>query len=209
MVVKSQFRALISRHTPNMLSKLFKSKSEVSFENIYTFVSSLTKYWMFECVSTIEFFFKEYIIKVLEEKRPSYRFLTFVFKTLAKIFEKGKVLVQLYVNFDCEVNKDNILQKVLFELAKIVQDRYAQVQLFSKQQKQNIKNHCLSLFIIMSIGLNDYRKQELKAAETTEIIHLKQKKLSLEQFVVRFNEHWTSGLKTLFNLNLVGLDSNE
>ena len=61
----------------------------------------------------------------------------------------------------------------------------------------------------MSIGLNDYRKQELKAAETTEIIHLKQKKLSLEQFVVRFNEHWTSGLKTLFNLNLVGLDSSE
>ena len=33
--------------------------------------------------------------------------------------------------------------------------------------------------------------------------------MSLEQFVVRFNEHWTSGLKTLFNLNLVGLDSNE
>ena len=27
--------------------------------------------------------------------------------------------------------------------------------------------------------------------------------------MVRFNEHWTSGLKTLFNLNLVGLDSNE
>ena len=26
---------------------------------------------------------------------------------------------------------------------------------------------------------------------------------------MRFNEHWTSGLKTLFNLNLVGLDSNE
>ena len=59
------------------------------------------------------------------------------------------------------------------------------------------------------MGLNDYRKHELRHAETTELIQLKQKKLSLEQFVVRFNEHWTSGLKTLFNLNLVGLDSND
>jgi hypothetical protein len=33
--------------------------------------------------------------------------------------------------------------------------------------------------------------------------------MSLEQFVLRFNEAWTNGLKTLFNLNLVGLDSND
>jgi hypothetical protein len=45
--------------------------------------------------------------------------------------------------------------------------------------------------------------------DTAEVVQLKQRKVSLEQFVVRFNEHWTSGLKTLFNLNLVGLDSNE
>jgi hypothetical protein len=59
------------------------------------------------------------------------------------------------------------------------------------------------------MGLNEYRKQEPKIVETLEIVSLKQKKMSLEQFVIRFNEHWTSGLKTLFNLNLVGLDSNE
>ena len=41
------------------------------------------------------------------------------------------------------------------------------------------------------------------------MVQLKQRKTSLEQFGVRFNEHWTAGLKTLFNLNLVGLDSNE
>ena len=27
--------------------------------------------------------------------------------------------------------------------------------------------------------------------------------------MVRFNEHWTSGLKNLFNMNLLGLDSKE
>jgi len=58
------------------------------------------------------------------------------------------------------------------------------------------------------MGLNEYRKYEQKTIEVAEIVTLKQKKMNLEQFVIRFNEHWTSGLKTLFNLNLVGLDSN-
>lgn len=70
------------------------------------------------------------------------------------MLEHGKVTIQLYINFDCEVNKDNILEKVLFELAKIVQDRYAQTSSLSKQERQSVKNHCLSLFIIMSMGLN-------------------------------------------------------
>lgn len=39
---------------------------------------------------------------------------------------------------------------------------------------------------------------------------MKQKKMSLEQFVIKFNiEDWMIGIKTLFNLNLVGLDSDE
>lgn len=77
-----------------------------------------------------------------------------VFKALARILEHGKVTIQLYINFDCEVNKDNILEKVLFELAKIVQDRYAQAPSLSRQEKVSVKNHCLSLFIIMAMGLN-------------------------------------------------------
>lgn len=64
------------------------------------------------------------------------------------------------------------------------------------------------MLLILAMGLNDYRKTESQIVETEEVIALKQRKMSLEQFVVRFNEHWTSGLKTLFNLNLVGLDSN-
>lgn len=59
------------------------------------------------------------------------------------------------------------------------------------------------------MGLNEYRKAEVKNIETLEIVGLKQKKMSLEQFVVKFNENWMTGNKTLFNLNLVGLDSDE
>jgi hypothetical protein len=125
----------------------------------------ITKYWLNECLSVVEFFFREYIIKILEDKKPMMRMLNLVFKCLAKILERGKVTVQLYINFDCEVNKDNLIEKVLFELAKMIQDRFGQVPFFNKNEKKEIKNLCLTLFAITAIGLNNYRKQEPKQAQ--------------------------------------------
>ena len=52
----------------------------------------------------------------------------------------------------------------------------------------------------------------MKYPETPEIGFInmrKQRKTDLEKFVEKFNGHWSEGLKTLFNLNIVGLDSNQ
>jgi len=86
MVAKKQFRSLVGRHVPIVLGKLLKYRNDsATFENIYIFMASLTKNWLFECITPIDFFFREYIIKVLEDKKPSFRFLNYVFKALAKI----------------------------------------------------------------------------------------------------------------------------
>jgi hypothetical protein len=54
------------------------------------------------------------VLKVFEEKKPSLRFLNMICKALARVFEQGKVTIQLYINFDCEVNRENIVEKILF-----------------------------------------------------------------------------------------------
>lgn len=41
---------------------------------------------MVESVTSIEYFFKECALKVLEDKRPSFKLLIALFKALAKIF---------------------------------------------------------------------------------------------------------------------------
>lgn len=43
------------------------------------------------------------------------------------------------------------------------------------------------MLLILAMGLNEYRKTEYTIVNTEEVIALKQKKMSLEQFVVRFN----------------------
>lgn len=66
----------------------------------------------------------------------------------------------------------------------------------------------MTLFMTFSRSLNDYRRNYANIANVKEIDKQKIRKSDLEKFVQKFNEHWSEGLKSLFNLNLVGLDSN-
>lgn len=75
-------------------------------------------------------------------------------KALARVFEHGKVTIQLYINFDCEVNRENIVEKILFEVARILQDRFTHGSHLSKQDRLTVKNNFLSLLIIIAMGLN-------------------------------------------------------
>ena len=69
----------------------------------------------------------------------------------------------------------------------------------------------MTLFITLCKNLNDFRVGHLGLTLNASRDHYfeeKNRKNSLEKFVAKFNEHWSEGLKSLFNLNLVGLDSD-
>lgn len=66
----------------------------------------------------------------------------------------------------------------------------------------------MTLFTNFSRSLNDYRRNYMNTINIKEINGQKIRKTDLQKFVQKFNEHWSEGLKSLFNLNLVGLDSN-
>ncbi len=48
---------------------------------------------MLESMSSIEYFFRESLLKILEDKKPSFKLIIIVFKTLVKIFEYGKLKI--------------------------------------------------------------------------------------------------------------------
>jgi hypothetical protein len=45
---------------------------------------------------------------------------------------KGKTTIELYVNFDCEYNKTNIVERIIFEISRICQDKLASNNHFNK-----------------------------------------------------------------------------
>lgn len=77
-------------------------------------ISALAKWWPTECLAEIEFFMKEHILKILGDKKPGFRHLILVFKSLDKIFDHGRSIVELYVNLDCEINHFDVIGNVLF-----------------------------------------------------------------------------------------------
>lgn len=134
------------------------------------------------------------------------------FKSLDKVFENGKTVVELYINLDCEMNRVNVIGQTLFELSKMAQDRFLHAQNFLKQEKISIKNSCMTLFTTLCKGLNEYRKSYSRAtlpSSKDHFVEQKGRKNNMEKFVEKFNEHWSEGLKSLFNLDLVGLDSDQ
>lgn len=91
----------------------------------------------------------------------------------------------------------------------MAQDKFANAGFFSKQEKIAIKNSCMTVFQILSKGLNQYRLEYPQECSIEEIKDQKMRKINLEKFLIKFNDHWQEGLKSLFNLNLVGLDSDQ
>lgn len=94
------------------------------------------------------------MLKVFEEKKPSIKFLNLICRSLAKLFDNGKVAIQMYINFDCEVNRENIMEKILFEMARILQDRFSHANHISKQDRLSLKSRYLNSLLLIIMGLN-------------------------------------------------------
>ena len=208
MLVRSKFKALIRKHIPTILDRVYQSKYEESFETLHFFMSYLAKWWPTESLLEIEYFLKENVLKILSDKKPIFRHMMLTFKSIDKIFECGKTVVELYINLDCEINRPNLIGQILFELSKIAQDRFQHCNFYSKQEKIALKNSCMTLFLSLK-SLNQYRKTYSESHPIEGIMARKNQKSSLEQFIEKFNSHWSEGLKSLFNLNIVGLESNQ
>lgn len=121
---------------------------------MYFLIPSLLKWWPAETLPEIEFFIKEYILKIFADKKPDFKSLLLVFKSLDKMFESGRSIVELYVNLDCEVNKTNVIGTILFELSKIAQDKFTHSNHYNKQEKITLKNSCMTLYLNFCHALN-------------------------------------------------------
>ncbi|VDK59211.1 unnamed protein product, partial [Anisakis simplex] len=69
----------------------------------------------------IEVFFKEIIFSILESSSSSFEHRWIVVNTLEKICEDPQSLVDIYVNYDCNLTATNIFERIINGLSKIAQ----------------------------------------------------------------------------------------
>uniref|UniRef100_A0A8C4TZP1 ADP ribosylation factor guanine nucleotide exchange factor 1 n=1 Tax=Falco tinnunculus TaxID=100819 RepID=A0A8C4TZP1_FALTI len=74
----------------------------------------------------IEVFFKEIFLYILETSTSSFDHKWMVIQTLTRICADAQSVVDIYVNYDCDLNAANIFERLVNDLSKIAQGRGSQ-----------------------------------------------------------------------------------
>ena len=96
--------------------------TEVFEFSLAIFVSLLVDYKKY-LKKQVEIFFREIIIYLLETQTSSFEHKWLIIQTLTRICADAQCVVDLYVNYDCDLQATNIFERLIEILAKLAQGR--------------------------------------------------------------------------------------
>lgn len=73
----------------------------------------------------IEVFFKEIFLNILETSSSSFEHKWMVIQALTRICGDAQSIVDIYVNYDCDLSAANLFERLVNDLSKIAQGRHA------------------------------------------------------------------------------------
>ncbi|XP_054622401.1 brefeldin A-inhibited guanine nucleotide-exchange protein 1 isoform X1 [Dunckerocampus dactyliophorus] len=105
------------------LSKNGVSSVPEVFELSLSIFLTLLSHFKTHLKMQIEVFFKEIFLYILETSTSSYDHKWMVIQTLTRICADAQSVVDIYVNYDCDLNAANIFERLVNDLSKIAQGR--------------------------------------------------------------------------------------
>lgn len=107
------------------LSKNGVSSVPEVFEISVTIFLALLQNFKTHLKMQIEVFFKEIFLNILETPSSSFGHKWKVIQVLTRICADAQSVVDIYVNYDCDLNAANIFERLVNDLSKIAQGRQA------------------------------------------------------------------------------------
>ena len=98
--------------------------SEVFELSLALFISLLTKYRV-HLKSQIEIFFKEICLNILEASTSSFEQKWMVVQGISNICSDAQIVIDIFVNYDCDLAAANIFERLVDVLSKLAQGRQA------------------------------------------------------------------------------------
>ena len=124
--VFKQNRHIISIIRKNLCVSLTKNGvspiTEVFEFSLAIFVSLLVDYKKY-LKKQVEIFFREIIIYLLETQTSTFEHKWLIIQTLTRICADAQCVVDLYVNYDCDLQATNIFERLIEILTKLAQGR--------------------------------------------------------------------------------------
>lgn len=119
------FITAIKQYLCVALSKNGVSSVPEVFElSLAIFLALLSKFKM-HLKMQIEVFFKEIFLNILETSSSSFEHKWMVIQALTRICADAQSVVDIYVNYDCDLSAANLFERLVNDLSKIAQGRQA------------------------------------------------------------------------------------
>ncbi|CAK70017.1 unnamed protein product (macronuclear) [Paramecium tetraurelia] len=100
--------------------------------------------------------------KFLESSNSSFDHKQYTLKVFNKILTRPKVVIEIFVNYDCSVGQNNLLKKILDMQCRIIQGRYSKQEFqasISQNQEIYLKSLCLDNYCGYVRSLKEYCEQ--------------------------------------------------
>ncbi|XP_065669547.1 brefeldin A-inhibited guanine nucleotide-exchange protein 1 isoform X2 [Hydra vulgaris] len=119
------FISAIKQYLCVALSKNGVSSIPIVFELSLSLFLTLLSDFKTHLKMQIEVFFREIFLNILETSSSSFQHKWMVMQALTKICSDPQTVVDVYVNYDCDLHSANIFERLVYDLSKIAQGRHA------------------------------------------------------------------------------------
>lgn len=119
------FITAIKQYLCVALSKNGVSSIPEVFELSLSIFLALLSNFKMHLKKQIEVFFKEIFLNILEASSSSFEHKWMVIQALTRISGDAQSVVDIYVNYDCDLAAANIFERLVNDLSKIAQGRHA------------------------------------------------------------------------------------
>uniref|UniRef100_A0A8C3S374 ADP ribosylation factor guanine nucleotide exchange factor 1 n=1 Tax=Chelydra serpentina TaxID=8475 RepID=A0A8C3S374_CHESE len=108
----------------------------------------------------IEVFFKEIFLYILETSTSSFDHKWMVIQTLTRICADAQSVVDIYVNYDCDLNAANIFERLVNDLSKIAQGRGSQELGMTNIQELSLRKKGLECLVSILKCMVEWSKDQ-------------------------------------------------
>lgn len=115
---------------------------------------------------------EEIFLKVLNSGNSNYHHKYLILRVFDKIAKNTKHLLEIFVNYDCDVESKDILDKMIDTLSKISQGKFSKTEhsnMLTEKEEYSLKLYALKILASVVNRLNQFWSEEKKEAINEEI----------------------------------------
>ncbi|XP_076264030.1 ADP ribosylation factor guanine nucleotide exchange factor Sec71 [Rhynchophorus ferrugineus] len=131
IAIKQYLCVALSKNGVSSIPKVFELSLAIFLALLYNFKLHLKM--------QIEVFFKEIFLNILETSNSSFEHKWMVIQALTKICSDAQSVVDIYVNYDCDLAAANLFERLVSDLFKVAQGRHSQELGASPNQERTMK----------------------------------------------------------------------